>query len=78
MGELAQVPHYPERCRSGWLISTATEPHGSGRVDVLTHPKTTVACTAGVVTGTADRDSSRYRFSGNRRTRQLALSYEGN
>ena len=31
------------------------------------------ACAAGVVvTGTADRDSSRYRCSGNRRTRQLA------
>ena len=59
-------------------ISTAPDPHGSGRVDILTHPYKTAACAAGVGTGTADRDSSRYRYSGNRRTRQLALDCEGN
>ena len=32
----------------------------------------------GVVTGTAGRDSSRYRYSGSGRTRQLALGCEGN
>ena len=54
-------------------ISTAPNPQGSGRVDILKHPYTTAVCAAGVVTGTADRDSSRYRYNGNRRTRQLAL-----
>ena len=38
----------------------------------------TIACAAGVVTRTADRNSSRYRYSVNRRTRQLALDCEGN
>ena len=51
-----------------------TWPSGSGRVDLLTHPHTTVACAARVVTGTAGRDSSRYRYRGNRRTRQLVIS----
>ena len=58
MGELAQVPHYPEGCLSGWLISTAPDPQGPSRVDILTHPYTTAACAAGVVTATAGRDSS--------------------
>ena len=58
-------------------ISTAPDPQEAGRVDILTHPYTTVACAAGVATGTADRDSSRYRYGGNRRTRQLALDCEG-
>ena len=39
-------------------ISTAPDPHGPGRVDMLTHPYTTATCAAGVVTGTAGRDSS--------------------
>ena len=51
---------------------------GQGRVDIPTHPYTTAACAAGVVTRTADRDSSSYRYSGIRRTRQLALGCEGN
>ena len=34
-------------------------------------PYTTAACAVGAVTETAGRDSSRYRYSGNRRTRQL-------
>ena len=34
-------------------ISTAPDPQGSGRVDIHTHPYTTAACAAGVVTGTA-------------------------
>ena len=50
MGELAQVPHCPE----GWLfwmaVYTALDPQGSSRVDILTHPSTTAACAAGVVT----------------------------
>ena len=32
-----------------------------GRVDIPTHPYTTIACAAGVVTRTADRVSLRYR-----------------
>ena len=59
-------------------ISTAPDPQGIGRVDILTHPYTTAACAAGEVTGTARRDSLRYRYSGNRRTRQLARDCEGN
>ena len=51
-------------------ISTAPGPQGTGRVDILTHPHTTIACAAGVVTRTTDRDRSRYRDSGNQRTRQ--------
>ena len=31
-----------------------------GRIDVHTHPNTTAACAAGVVTKTTDRDSLRY------------------
>ena len=59
-------------------ISTEPDPQGTGRVDIITHPYTTIACAAGVVTRTADRDSSRYRYSGIRKTRQLALGSEGN
>ena len=43
-------------------ISTASDPQGAGRVDILTHPYTTTACAAGAVTRTAGRDSSRYRW----------------
>ena len=58
---------------------TAPDPQGTGRVDILTHPYTTIAYAAGVVvTGTAGRDSSRCRYSGIRRTRQLALDCEDN
>ena len=77
----------------GWLfrvaISTAPDPQGSSRVDILKHPYTTaacaagvtaacaagvtVACAAGVVTVTTRRDSSRCRYHGNRRTHQLEL-----
>ena len=37
MGELAQVPHYPETRASpgGYLLP---DPSGSGRVDMLTSP----------------------------------------
>ena len=38
-------------------MSTAPDPQGSSRVDTLTHPYKTVACPAGVVTGTIGRDS---------------------
>ena len=49
------------------------------KVGALFHTQSlTAACAAGVVTRTVDRDSSRYRYSGNRRTRQLALDCEGN
>ena len=58
-------------------ISTAPDPHVSDRDDILTHPYTTAACAAGVVTRTTDGDSSRYRCGGNRRSRQLALDCEG-
>ena len=34
-------------------------------------------CAAGVVTGTADKNSSRYRYSGNRRTRRVRLHVGG-
>ena len=49
---------------------------GTGRVDILTHPYTTAACAAGVVTKTTDRDSLRYTYNGTRRVRQLALGRE--
>ena len=79
MGGLARVPQ-----RSGMMAfrvainSTAPETQGSGRVDKLTHPCTPAACAAGVVTGTAGRDSSRYRSLGNCRTRHLTLDCECN
>ena len=50
----------------------------TGRVDVLTYPYTTAACAAGVATGTAGKESSIYRYRGNRRPRQLALDCECN
>ena len=59
-------------------ISTARDPQGSGRVDIFTHPCITASCAAGVVAGTAGRDSSRYRAYGNRRTRQLTLHCQRN
>ena len=60
-------------------ISTETDPQGTGRVDIHTHPYTTAACAAaGVVTKTTDRDSLRYTYDGTRRVRQLALGCESN
>ena len=59
-------------------ISTETDPQGTGRVDIHTHPYTTAACAAGVVTKTTDRDSLRYTYNGTRRVRQLALGCESN
>ena len=59
-------------------FSTAPDPQRSGRVDILTHPYTTAACAAGVVTVTVGRDSLRCRCRGNRTTRQLALDCECN
>ena len=59
------------------VISTAPDPQGTGRVDLFTHPYTAKAYAAGELTRTADRDSSRDRYSGNRRTRQLAVDCEG-
>ena len=59
-------------------ISTETDPQGTGRVDIHTHPYTTAACAAGVVTKTTDRDSLRYTYDGTRRLRQLALGCESN
>ena len=44
----------------------------------LTHPHTTAACAAGVVTRTSDRDSLRYTYNGTRRVRQLASGCESN
>ena len=43
-------------------ISTEPDPQGTGRVDIHTHPYTTAACAAGVVTKTTDRDSLRYLY----------------
>ena len=60
------------------VISAERDAQISGQVDTQTHPYTTIACAAGVVTGTANRDSSRYRNGGNRRTRQLTLDWECN
>ena len=57
-------------------ISTEPYPQGTGRVDIHTHPYTTAACAAGVVTKITDRDSLRYTYNGTRRVRQLALGYE--
>ena len=59
-------------------ISTETDPQGTGRVDIHTHPYTTAVCAAGVVTKTTDKDSLRYTYNGNRRVRQLALGCESN
>ena len=59
-------------------ISTETDPQGTGRVDIHTHPYTTAACPAGVVTETTDRDSLRYTYNGTRRVCQLALGCERN
>ena len=59
-------------------IPTEPDPQGTGRVDIHTHPYTTAACAAGVVTKNTDRDSSRYTYNGTRRVRQLALGCESN
>ena len=46
---------------------------------IHTHPYTTAACAAGVVTKTTDdKDSLRYTYNGIRRVRQLALGCESN
>ena len=60
------------------VISTETDPQGTGRIDIHTHPYTTAACAAGVVTKTTDRDSFRYTYDGTRMVRQLALGCESN
>ena len=80
--ELAQVSHYTEEWVSVCL-SPLSPPHlnprdQSGRVDILTRPYTTAACAAGVVTGTAGRDSSRCRYNENRRIRQIVLDCDWN
>ena len=49
VGELAQVPHYPETRTSPGVISTVPDPSGSGRVDMLTGP--VAAARAAVATG---------------------------
>ena len=59
-------------------ISTEPDPQGTGRVDIHTHPYTAIACAAGVVTKTTDRDSLRCTYNGIRRVRQLALGCESN
>ena len=46
--------------------------------DIHTHPYTTAACAAGVVTKTTDRDSLRYTYNGTQRVRQLVLGCESN
>ena len=59
-------------------ISTETDPQGTGRIDIPTHPYTPAAYAAGVVTKTTDKDSLRYTYDGTRRVRQLALGCESN
>ena len=54
--------YFPPAIFPGFLfrvaISTAPDPQGTGRVDILTHPYSSrIACAAGVVTRTADKDS---------------------
>ena len=49
VGELAQVPHYPETRTSPVAISTVPDPSGSGPVDMLTSP--VAAARAVVATG---------------------------
>ena len=75
-GRACESPTLPGTMLLRVAISNAPDPQGSGRVDIITHPYTMAACPAGVVTGTAGWDSSRCRYHGNRRTRQLALDYE--
>ena len=78
VGEIAQSPTLPGKMTFRVAISTETDPQGTGRVDIHTHPYTTAACAAWVVTKTTDRDSSRYTYNGTRRVRQLALGCESN
>ena len=59
-------------------VAISTETQGTGRVDIHTHPYTTAACAAGVVTKTTARDSLGYTYDGTRRVRQLALGCESN
>ena len=62
-----QINH-ASRPKWWWWWWGGVNPYPGGRsetVTVLTHPYTTAACTAGVVTVTADRGSSRCRCHGN-------------
>ena len=59
-------------------IFTEPDPQETGRVDIHTHPHTTAACAAEVVTKTTDSDSLRYNYNGTRRVRQLAVGCESN
>ena len=69
-GRACAKPTLPRTIPFRVAISTAPDPQGLGRVDILKHPYTTIAYAAGIVTGTAGRDSLRNRYRGNRRTRQ--------
>ena len=61
----------PGKMTSRVAISTETDPQGTGRVDIHTHPYATAACAAGIVTKTTDGDSLRYiPDNGTRRVRQ--------
>ena len=60
------------------LLFSSMGLHKKNDVDIHTHPYTTAACAAGVVTKTTDRDSVRYTYNGTRRVRQLALGCESN
>ena len=68
VGELAQVPHYPETRasrRRGHLrvaISTVPDPSGSGRVDMLTSP--VAARRAAVATGAWVKSKHMYLIHG--------------
>ena len=53
-------PTLPGKMTSRVAISTEADPQETGWVDIHTHPYTTAACAAEVVTRATDRDSLRY------------------
>ena len=71
-------PTLPGKMTFRVAISTERDPQGTGWADIHTHPYTTAASAAGVVTKNTDRDSLRYPYRGIRRVRQLALDCESN
>ena len=80
LGELAQAPHYTrnDAVPGGYLHRTWPPGVRSGRHTHAFVYNGIIACAAWVVRGTAGRDSLRYRYHGNCRTRQLTLDCECN
>ena len=56
------------------FFSTARDPQGSSRVDIITHPYPTIACAARVVTGTAGRDRTGQDRTGQDRTTRAVVT----